>query len=136
LAEHENHRSILFGPAYGQLDYWSPVLLFIARERVRPIYQHLALWDDVIGRIQRSRYITPTRKEELLFSFGGYSYLWYDPSVPDAVEPDLPRSFEFPAAAVNEDYVRDSYRAGDLVVGMKKGGLVVHAGGRPILVDQ
>ena len=136
LAEHENHRSVLFGPSYGQLDYWAPALLFLAREQRRPIYQHLALWDAGLGRIQRSRYITPNRKEELLFTFAGYSYVWYDPTVPAEIEPNLPRSFEFPEPEVNEAYLRDSFEPGGIVVGMKKGSLVVHAGGRPVLVDR
>ncbi len=136
LVYNEADRSVLFGPCYGQLDYWSPVLLYLAREQRRPIYQHLALWDESLGSIQRTRFITPNRKEELLFTFGGYAYLWYDPSVPDAVEPGLPLSFEFPEPEVNEAYLRSSYEPGGIVVGMKKGGLVVHAGGRAILVDQ
>jgi hypothetical protein len=132
----EFDRTVLFAPDYGQIDYWAPVLLFIAREQKRPIFQHLALWDESLGKLQRTRYITPHKKEELLFSFGGYAYVWYDPTIPDAIEADLPRAFEFPEPEVCEAYLRDSYRAGDLVVGMKKGGLIVHAGGRPILVDQ
>jgi hypothetical protein len=96
----------------------------------------LALWDESLGKLQRTRWITPSKKEELLFSFGGYAYVWYDPSVPDEIEAGLPRSFNFPEPAVNEAYLRDSYRLGDLVVGFKKGGLIVHAGGRPVLVDQ
>ncbi len=132
---HQNHHSVLFGPSYGQLDYWSPVLLFLAREQRRPIYQYLALWDESLGQLQRTRYITPNRKEELLFAFGGYSYVWYDPSVSPELEPDLPRAFEFPEPEVNEAYLRDSYQPGGIVVGLLKGGLAVHVGGRPILVD-
>jgi len=132
----EYERTVLFAPDYGQIDYWSPVLCFIAREQKRPIYQHLALWDESLGKLQRTRWITPTKKIELLFSFGGYVYLWYDPSVPDEIEKGLPRSFDFPEPVVNEAYLRDSYNPGDLVVGFKKGGLVVHAGGRPVLVDR
>ncbi len=132
----ESHRSVLFGPSYGQLDYWSPVLLYLARHHRRPIYQRLALWDRSVGSLQRTRYVTPSRGEELLFSFGGYAYAWYDPAVPAESEQDLPRAFQFPEPEVDEAYLRASYRAGDLVVGMKKGGIVVHAGGRPVLVDQ
>ena len=135
LQYNESNRSVLFGPSYGQLDYWSPVLVFLAREQQRPIYQYLAGWDASLGELQRSRYITPTKNEELLFSFGGYVYLWYDADIPAAIEADLPRSFEFPEPEVNEAYLRDSYRAGDIVVGFKKGGVIVHAGGRPVLVD-
>jgi len=136
LRYNEDNRSVLFGPSYGQIDYWSPVLVFLARHQRRPIYQYLALWDRSLGSLQRTRYITPHRGEELLFSFGGYAYLWYDRSVPATVEADLPRSFQFPEAEVDEAYLRASYRPGDLVVGMKKGGLLVHAGGRPVLVDR
>jgi hypothetical protein len=132
----EFERTVLFAPDYGQIDYWAPALLFMAREQKRPIYQHLALWDESLGKLQRTRWITPHKKEELLFSFGGYAYVWYDPSVPDEIEAGLPRSFEFPEPVVNEAYLRDSYRLGDLLAGFKKGGLIVHADGRPVLVDQ
>jgi len=135
LRYNESNRSVLFGPSYGQLDYWSPVLVFLAREQRRPIYQHLALWDESLGSLQRSRYITPTRKEELLFSFGGYVYLWYDAAVPAGIEAHLPLAFEFPEPEVNEAYLRSSFHAGDIVVGFKKGGIIIHAGGRPVLVD-
>jgi hypothetical protein len=132
----EYERTVLFAPDYGQIDYWAPALVFMAREQRRPIFQHLALWDESLGKLQRTRWVTPRQKQELLFSFGGYAYVWYDPSVPDEIEEGLPRTFEFPEPAVNEAYLRDSYQLGDLVVGFKKGGLIVHAGGRPVLVDQ
>ena len=132
----QNNRTILFGPSYGQLNYWSPALVFLAREQQRPIYQHLALWDQSLGSLQRTRYITPTQKEELLFTFGPYVYIWYDSTLKPQIEKHMPLSFEFPEEEVNEAYLRASYRQGDLVVGMKKGGLIIHAGGRPVLVDQ
>ena len=118
----ECDRTVLFAPDYGQIDYWSPALVFMAREQRRPIYQHLALWDESLGKLQRTRWITPRKKEELLFSFGGYVYVWYDPSVPDEIETGLPLAFDFPEPAVNEAYLRDSYRPGDLVVGIQKRG--------------
>ncbi|MBA3484245.1 MAG: hypothetical protein H0T51_20780, partial [Pirellulales bacterium] len=136
LQFNEDNRSVLFGPSYGQINYWAPVLLFLARHERRPIYQRLALWDESLGAIQHTRYITPTRKEELLFTFGPYAYLWYDPSVEPAIEDKLPYSFEFPEPEVNEAYLRASYDLGGLVIAMKKGGLIVHAGGRPVLVDK
>ncbi|MCA9101110.1 MAG: hypothetical protein KDA63_08175 [Planctomycetales bacterium] len=136
LRYNEAHRSVLFGPSYGQIDYWSPVLVYLAREQRRPIFQYLAGWDGALGRLQRTRYITPTAHEELLFSFGGYVYVWLDPTVPSDIEPTAPLSFEFPEPEVNEAYLRASYEPEDMVVGFKKGGLVVHAGGRPVLVDQ
>lgn len=136
LRYNEDNRSVLFGPSYGQIDYWSPVLVFLAREQHRPIFQYLSQWDESLGSLQRTRYITPNQREELLFSFGPYVYLWYDPAVATAIEPSVPLSFEFPEPEVNEAYLRVSYQPGDIVVGMKKGGLVVHAGKRAVLVDQ
>jgi hypothetical protein len=136
LKFNEDNRSVLFGPSYGQINYWSPVLLYLARHGRRPIYQHLALWDESLGSIQRTRYVTPNRKEELLFCLGPYAYLWYDASVAPAIEDNLPLSFEFPEPEVNEAYLRASYELGGIVVGMKKGGLIIHAGGRPVLVDR
>ncbi len=136
LEFNEDNRSVLFGPSYGQINYWSPALLYLARHHRRPIYQHLALWDESLGSIQHTRYVTPSRREELLFCLGPYAYLWYDPSVVPAIEADLPLSFEFPEPEVNEAYLRTSYELGGIVAGMKKGGLVIHAGGRPVLVDQ
>ena len=44
-----SNRCVLFGPCYGQHDYWSPVLVYLAREQRRPVYQHLALWDQSHG---------------------------------------------------------------------------------------
>ena len=128
----EDNASILFAPSYGQLDYWSPVLLYLAREYRRPIYQHLALWDETLGSIQKTRYIT-TNGQQLLFEMGGYVYAWYDPTVPDRVEPGLPMSFEFPD--VKQVYARGSYDAGGIAVAMWSGSLLVHAGGRPVLSD-
>jgi len=128
----ENYRSVLFGPSYGQLDYWSPVLLYLATEYRRPIYQHLALWDRSLGAAQRTRYVT-SNGEELLFTWGGYAYAWYDSTVPDKIPADVPLSFEFPD--VGEVYVRASYEPGGLAVGMRKGGVIVHAGGRAVVAD-
>ena len=136
LRYNEDQRSVLFGPSYGQINYWSPVLLYLARHHRRSTFQHLALWDESLGSIQRTRYVTPVRKEELLFGFGPYAYLWYDPSVPAVAEDDAPLSFAFPEPEVDEAYLRGSYAPGGIVLGMKKGGLIVHAGGRPVLVDQ
>jgi len=127
----EDQQSILFGPSYGQLDYWSPVLVALAHEYARPIYQYLALWDPSLGAIQRTRYVT-TNGEQLLFHMGGYAYAWLDPAVPAEREAGLPLSFEFPE--VGEAYMRAGYRVGDIVVGVRQGNVVVHAGGRPVLI--
>lgn len=128
----EEQQSILFAPSYGQLNYWSPILLYLAREYRRPIYQHLALWDTDLGAIQKTRYVTPNG-EMLLFTMGAYSYAWYDATVPDQIEPNLPRAFVFDD--VNEAYVRSSYKEGAIVAGIRQGTVVVHGGGRPVLVD-
>lgn len=136
LSANECNRSVLFGPNYGQLNYWSPGLVYLARVERRPIYQYLACWDDSLGSIQRTRFITPNHHEELLFGSGPYAFLWYDAGVPAQIEPNLPLSFEFPEPEVNEAYLRASYDEGALLVGMKKGGLIVHTGGRAVFVDQ
>lgn len=136
LSANECNRSVLFGTNYGQLNYWSPGLVYLARAERRPIYQYLACWDDSLGSIQRTRFITPNRHEELLFGSGPYAFLWYDTSVPAHIEPNLPLSFEFPEPEVNEAYLRASYDEGALLAGMKKGSLIVHAGGRAVFVDQ
>lgn len=128
----EDHQTVILEPSYGQLNYYAPVLLALARQYRRPIYQHLALWDETVGSIQRTRYVTPNG-EQLLFQLGGYAYAWYDPTVPDEVGEAPPLSFIFPN--VNEAYARESYEAGGIVMGMRRGKLAIHAGGRPVLID-
>jgi len=130
----EVNQSTLFQPSYAQLDYFSPVLVFLAREYRRPTYQHLALWDPALGAIQRTRYRTPNMHQELLFEWGGCTYAWYDPTVPAEVKEDEPLSFDFPS--VNEAVMRDSYQKGAIVAGMKGEQVLVHAGGRIVLQDR
>ncbi len=125
------HDNVVMEPPYGQLDYFAPVLTALAREYRRPIFQHLASWDRTLGGISPSRYVTP-HGEQGRFAVGVYAFLWYDPSVPAA--PDEKRlSYRFPS--VGEAYARVSWSPGDLVVGVQKGQVVVHAGGRPVLID-
>jgi hypothetical protein len=112
------------------------VLVFLARQQQRPIYQYLAFWDETLGSLQRTRFITPHQGEELLFGYGPYAYLWCDQVLKAEIEPNLPGSFEFPEPAVNEAYVRASYEPGGLIAGMLKGSVVLHAGGRAVFVDQ
>jgi hypothetical protein len=127
----EHHANVVLEPSYGQLDYYAPVLLALAREYRRPLYQHLARWDKSLGSLQRTRYVTP-HGEELLFELGGYAYLWCDDSVP--AKPDEKKlSWHFPS--VEEVYARLSWKPGALLVGLRKGELVVHAGGYPILIQ-
>ncbi|HEV3020847.1 MAG TPA: DUF4962 domain-containing protein, partial [Pirellulales bacterium] len=127
----QDHANVVLEPSYGQLDYYAPILICLAREYRRGIYQHLALWDLTLGQIQRTRYVTP-HGEPLLFEFGGYAYLWLDPTVPtDTGAAKL--SYYFPS--VDEAYLRTSWRNDDLLVAVRKGEVVVHAGGIPILVE-
>ena len=121
----EDNKSVIFAPSYGQLDYWSPVLLYIAKEYNRPVYQYMALRDESLGSIQKTRYITPNG-EQLMFAFGGYAYAWYHSSIKADIEDDLPLSFIFPE--VNEAYVRDSYKDGNLVLGIRNGNIIIHNG--------
>jgi hypothetical protein len=127
----EHHGNVVLEPSYGQLDYYAPVLLALAREYRRPIYQRLALWDHSLGSIQKTRYITP-HGEQLLFELGGYAYVWYDKTVPaKATEKKL--SYHFPS--VNEAYLRSSWKPNALLIGIRNGELVIHAGGKGILIQ-
>jgi len=121
---------VVLEPSYGQLDYYSPILLALAREYRRPIYEHLARWDKSLGSLQRTRYATP-HGEELLFELGGYAYLWCDDSVPDQAD-EKKLSWSFPS--VGEAYARVSWNVDDLLVGAHKGNLVIHAGGHAVLI--
>jgi hypothetical protein len=127
----EHHANVVLEPAYGQLDYYAPVLLALAREYRRPVYQRLALWDESLGSIQRTRYVTP-HGEELLFELGGYAYLWHDDSVGREVA-EKKLSWHFPSVA--EAYARASWNPDDLLVGVRKGEIVVHAGGVAVLIQ-
>lgn len=131
-AEHDqDHETVVLEPSYGQLNYYAPVLLAMAREYRRPLYQRLALWDHTLGSLQNTRYVTPSG-EVLRFELGGYAYLWYDPTVSVEVS-EASRHYHFPS--VGEAYLRESWEPGGIVVGLRRGSLVVHAGGQPILVE-
>jgi hypothetical protein len=127
----QDHANTVLEPSYGQLDYYAPVLLFLAREYRRGIYQHLALWDETLGQIQKTRYLTP-HGEPLLFGLGGYAFVWLDPTI--AADPSETKlSYHFPS--VDEAYLRRSWQRDDLVVGVRKGEVVVHGGGIPLLIE-
>jgi len=138
IATHHNHgwskphQSVVLEPPYGQLDYYAPVLAALAREYRKPIYQYLASWDQTLGGIQQTQYITPNRREQLLFALGGYAYVWYDPTVPaESGDEQLSRAFP----SVGQAYLRNSWRADDLLAGVARdGSVVVHAGGEPVFV--
>jgi len=136
----QDQQSWLWGPSYGQIDYAAPALMYLARQYRRPILQHLALWDPNPGAIAKTRYIT-SHGQWMLFDWGAYAYAWYDPTVPDAVEPDLPLSFLFedpdknPVLYDNEAYARASYDLGAIAVGIKHGAVAAHAGGQPVFID-
>jgi len=127
----QDHASVVLEPSYGQLDYYAPVLVCLAREYRRGIYQHLGLWDETLGQIQRTRYVTP-HGEPLLFELGGYAYVWLDPTVQPKLDADR-LAYHFPS--VDEAYLRASWTAGDLVVGVRKGEIVVHAAGIPAIIE-
>jgi hypothetical protein len=127
----QSHANVILQPYYGQLDYYAPILLFLAKEYRRPIFQYLAQWDHSTGQIQKTRAITP-HGEQLLFELGGYAYLWCDASVPAKAD-EKKFSFHFPS--VDEAYLRASWKAGDLLVGVSKGQLVIHAGGETIFFE-
>ena len=128
----QDQENVILEPSYGQLNYYSPVLVALARAYRRPLYQRLALWDETLGSLQQTRYVTD-HGEWLLFAWGGYAYAWYDPTVAPGDEPEAPLAFTFPA--VNEAYLRTGYEPEGIVVGVKGGSATIHAGGRPVLVD-
>ncbi len=127
----QNSQDVVLEPYYGQLNYYSPILVALAREYHRPIYQYLANWDHSLGQLQKTRAITP-HGEQLLFELGGYAYVWYDASVPAKVS-DAKLSYNFPY--IDEAYLRRSWNPGDLLLGLSKGLLVIHAGGIPVLME-
>ncbi len=127
----QDHANVVLEPSYGQLDYYAPVLVYLARESRRGIYQHLALWDETLGQIQKTRYVTP-HGEPLLFELGGYAYVWFDPTVADKAEA-AKLSYHFPS--VDEAYLRTSWQSNDLLVAVRHGEVVVHAGGIPVLIE-
>jgi hypothetical protein len=128
----QDHETIVLSPSYGQLNYYSPVLFGLARFYRDPLCQHLAQWDATAGAIQQSRYITDNGAW-MLFSWGGYAYAWYDPTLAAATPTSAPLSFWFPS--INEAYLRSSYEPGGIVAGMRRRAVVIHAGGRPVYVD-
>jgi len=128
----QDNETVVHEPSYGQINYYSPVLLALARFYRRPLYQYLASWDRTVGAVQQSRYITDNG-EWMLFDWGGYAYAWYDPGVQAAVDQDAPLSFVFPS--VNEAYLRASYEPRGMVAGMRRRAVVIHAGGRPVYAD-
>ena len=128
----QNYHDVIMQPYYAQLDYVAPVLLVLAREYHRPLFQYLAKWDHTLGQIQKTRAITP-HGEQLLLELGGYAYLWYDSTIPAKTEGEK-LSYRFPS--VDEAYLRASWKPDDLLVGVSKGQLVIHAGGQPVLFEQ
>jgi hypothetical protein len=128
----QDQQNVILEPSYGQLNYYSPVLVALARAYRRPLYQELALWDETLGSLQQSRYVTE-HGEWLLFAWGGYAYAWYDPTVESGPEPETPLAFAFPS--VNEAYLRAGYEPDGILAAVKNGSAAIHAGGRPVLVD-
>src|SRR4029079_18391076 len=117
-----------------------PVLVALAREYRKPTLQRIAMWDQWLGSVQRSGYVS-RRGDTMVFSWGGYAYAWFDETVGTAFEPGLPLSFVFDDTAsaaeladgylhVRELYARESYDPGGLAAGIVRGNVVLHAGGK------
>ena len=45
----QDHETVVLEPAYGQINYYSPVMLGLARFYRQPLFQYLALWDRTAG---------------------------------------------------------------------------------------
>ncbi len=129
----ENDQTVILSPSYGQLDYYAPVLLALAKEYRDPDAQRLALWDQTLGTLQQTRYIT-RKGEQLLFEMGGYAALWHDPSV-EAELGSAALSYVFPS--VGEVYARSGWEADGIVAGLKQSGeTIIHAGGAVVLATK
>jgi hypothetical protein len=126
----QNNDDTVLEPYYGQLNYYSPILVLLAREYRRPIYQHLANWDYTLGALQKTRAIMP-HGEQLLFALGCYAYVWYDTTVPDKTDSS---SLSYHFKSISEAYLRNSWKPGEIVVGVSKDRIVIHAGSQPIIV--
>lgn len=125
------HASIVFEPGYAQLPYHAPALLGLARFYRRPHLRQLAAWDRSLGFLHEPAPRT-ARGERLRFALGGHALAWDDPSV--GMTGDEPRlALHFPS--VNQAYLRHGWQRGGTVVGVDGGRVVVHRGGRPVLVD-
>ncbi|NUM55062.1 MAG: DUF4962 domain-containing protein [Candidatus Hydrogenedentes bacterium] len=126
------HETIILSPSYGQVNYYAPILLALAGEYKNTHLQYLAMWDKTLGSIQETRYITPNRKEQLLFELGGYAYCWYAPGVKP--EPsNVPLSYRFPS--VFQAYARESWQPRGIVAAIDRSGqVIVHAGGTAVLI--
>jgi hypothetical protein len=125
-----DHETVILQPSYGQLDYCAPVLLGLARAYRQSTCQKLALWDQSLGHLQQTRYVTPNG-EPLLFELGGYAYVWYDPSV-DVKGDERRKSWHF--HSTDEAYIRASWRSADIMAGVNKHQLIIHAGGHPVVI--
>lgn len=137
----QTNQTWLWGPSYGQIDYAAPALVGLAREYRNGDLQTLALGDRSLGGVQRSRYVT--HGEQMLFGWGGYAYAWLDETVlagkVSRGRKRLSWLFEdpdpIPEIYMNEAYARASFEAGAIAVGVRRGAIVAHVGGRPVLVD-
>jgi hypothetical protein len=61
-AHDQDHETVILEPSYGQLNYYSPVLLALARTYRKPLYQYLALWARTVGSLQRRRWSPGLRR--------------------------------------------------------------------------
>jgi hypothetical protein len=125
------NQNVVLSPSYGQLDYYAPLLVGLAREYRIPTCQYLAQWDQTLGGLQKTRFRT-THGEQLLFELGGYAYFWCDETVPSKPL-DKRLSYYFPS--VDEGYLRAGWRPDGLLAAARNGEVVVHAGGVPVLIE-
>ena len=141
----QTNQSWLHGPSYGQIDYASCVLVALAREYRSSTLQRVAFWDEWLGGVQRSRYVSK-RGDTMVFAWGGYAYAWLDETVGMQAEPGRPLSFTFADTAdakqleggylhVRELYAREAYEPGAMAAGFVRGNVCLHAGGACVLAE-
>ncbi len=128
----QNSSSVVLQPSFAQLNYYAPVMVYLAQEYGRAVCQQVGWWDHSMGQLEKTHYVT-ANGYQMLFALGGYAYVWNNPSL-RARGNEARLSFLFPS--VDEAYVRSSWQSGDIVAGVGKGELVVNAGGQVVLMEQ
>lgn len=137
----QTNQTWVWGPSYGQIDYAAPALVGLAREYRNGELLKLALLDRSLGGVQRTRYVT--NGEQMLFAWGGYAYAWLDDTLLAGKTPSRRKRLSWlfedpdptPEIYMNEAYARTSLEPGAIAVGVRRGAIAAHAGGRAVLVD-
>jgi len=127
-----------FRAGYMQQDGASPALFGIASYFKEPYAQWCATRDRNAGRIQFTKYLTPTG-QRLLFAHGPFCYLWYDENVPAKPPTNLPEVWHYNAGEgnnkVNQLFVRTSWDLDRLYAALdgRNLGVLIAANGKTLV---